>query len=91
MLISGFLGGAPGLALGFTCSLKMCVLWLFRAHFTFFDGAGFVHFRHLPDLPTLDVVRCGLADFLGYAPLDQGCEEFRFNITIAPLVQAAPH
>ena len=38
----------------------------------------------------LDFVRSGLADFLGYA-LVQGCEEFRFVIIIATLVQAAAH
>ena len=57
----------------------------------FFKGLVLFIFRHLPDLPMLDFVRCGLADFLGYAPLVQGCEEFKFVIIIAALVQAATH
>ena len=47
----------------------------------FLSGLGLFISRHLP---TLDLVRCGLADLLGYAPVVQGCEISNYHRPNSP-------
>ena len=91
MLISGFLGGTPGLVLGCSCCLKMCALWWFCRFSTSTDVRSCHKRLNIGVFVLLENVRFMVVarSFQSMEGGGGGCQ-FVENLPF-PLVQGMPH